>query len=589
MLVYGDAERVVATHDALAALAGALDGVSRAALGIERHSALVTAFIQASELVQGIADAAFEARGFDERTPLQDAGMGLLLGLAAAVGRSWRSGFVDQGEVPTESLDALATGDLPDAIRTKQAEGYAFYTLYPEAFFEAASGLEGGRWRVIGIRSIGVGLAAMVAAALGDQAPITVRPVGHPFQRQLAVSVGLAAEIAGEREARFAIVDEGPGLSGSSFGAVIDWLEEQGIARDRIHAFPSHRGDLGPQASAAHRERWSGLPRHVTDFGDLVLRPAHAMQRLAAWFSDSLGPPLALLDDLSGGAWRHRVFEDEGTWPASNIQQERRKYLLRTEDGSWLLRFVGLGPDPARKLERAQTLHAAGFAPEVRAYRHGFLAECWIEDAQPLDRANVDRAVLLDTIGRYLAFRSRHFEARDRRGASLGELLAMARYNSEQRLGPKVASRFEAFVPHMAALEAKVRRVDTDNRMHRHEWLAAPDGRILKTDALDHSAAHDLVGCQDIAWDVVGASVELGLSEDETRRLAERIGREAGHPVHPELLAFYRPCYLAFHLGAATMAAQALAGCEGEAQRLNRAADRYADLLPASVPSTPSS
>jgi hypothetical protein len=589
MLVYGDAERVVATQDALASLRGTLDDVSRAAPGIERHSALVAAFTQASELVQGLADAAFEARGFDERSPVQDAGMGLLLGLAAAIGRSWRSGFAERGGVSADDLDALAAADLPGAIRTKQAEGYAFYALYPEAFVEAASGLEGGRWRVIGIRSIGVGLAAMVAAALGDQAPMTVRPVAHPFQRQLAVSPSLAAEIAGEGGARFAVVDEGPGLSGSSFGAVIDWLEKQGIAGDRIHVFPSHRGDLGPQASAAHRERWAELPRHVTDFEDLLLHPSHPAQRLEAWFSDALGAPLAPLDDLSGGAWRHGVYDGESAWPASNIQQERRKYLLRTDDGPWLLKFVGLGPDPARKFERAQALHAAGFAPEVRAYRHGFLAERWIEGARPLDSVNVDCAVLLDTLGRYLAFRSRHFEAPEGRGASLTELLAMARYNTEQCLGPEVARRLEDWSALVPALEAKVRRVHTDNRMHRHEWLALPDGRILKTDALDHSAAHDLVGCQDIAWDVVGASVELGLSEGESRRLGECIGREARHPVHDELLAFYRPCYLAFQLGAATMAAQALAGCEAEVARLNQAADRYAELLGHSVTPTPSS
>jgi hypothetical protein len=370
---------------------------------------------------------------------------------------------------------------------------------------------------------------------------------------------------------------------------VIDWLEEQGIARDRIHVFPSHRGDLGPQASAAHRERWAVLPRHVTDFEDLLLHPGHPAQRLQAWFSDALGDPLAPLDDLSGGAWRYRVYDGESAWPASNIQQERRKYLLRTDDGPWLLKFVGLGPDPARTFERAQALHAADFAPEVRGYRHGFLAERWIEDARPLDTMDVDRAVLLDTLGRYLAFRSHHFEVPKGRGASLTELLAMARYNTEQRLGPEVARRLEDWSALVPALEAKVRRVHTDNRMHRHEWLALPDGRILKTDALDHSAAHDLVGCQDIAWDVVGATVELGLSEGESRRLGECIGREARHPVHDELLAFYRPCYLAFQLGAATMAAQALAGCEAEVARLNQAADRYAELLGHSVTPTPSS
>ena len=38
------------------------------------------------------------------------------------------------------------------------------------------------------------------------------------------------------------------------------------------------------------------------------------------------------------------------------------------------------------------------------------------------------------------------------------------------------------------------------------------DPTLLKTDALDHSEGHDLIGCQDIAWDVVGAATELELS-----------------------------------------------------------------------------
>ena len=148
-------------------------------------------------------------------------------------------------------------------VTCKQAEGFAFYALYPEAYALAArrSGL-GPNTLVIGLRSIGTGLAAMVAAALGARA-ITVRPHGDPYARQLKLGRELADLILSYAHARFAIVDEGPGLSGSSFGCVVDWLENHGVAPERIHAFPGHDGPLGPAASARHRDRWAVIPRHV--------------------------------------------------------------------------------------------------------------------------------------------------------------------------------------------------------------------------------------------------------------------------------------------------------------------------------------
>jgi hypothetical protein len=122
-----------------------------------------------------------------------------------------------------------------------------------------------------------------------------------------------------------------------------------------------------------------------------------------------------------------------------------------------------------------------------------------------------------------------------------------------------------------------VRRVATDNRMHSWEWLVL-GSRLIKTDALDHSATHDLVGCQDISWDIAGAAVELGLSDDETADLCRIVRQESGHPAHRELLAFLRPCYLAFQMGSHAMAANAL-GVGREAERLRRAAARYGALL----------
>ena len=49
--------------------------------------------------------------------------------------------------------------------------------------------------------------------------------------------------------------------------------------------------------------------------------------------------------------------------------------------------------------------------------------------------------------------------------------------------------------------------VAIDGRMLPHEWLETRMA-IVKADALDHHDDHFFPGCQDIAWDIAGASVE---------------------------------------------------------------------------------
>ncbi|MBA3541419.1 MAG: hypothetical protein H0T79_17540, partial [Deltaproteobacteria bacterium] len=59
MLVYGDQMWTRDPRAALERLRAALDDVD-ARLGLARHTALVAVFIEAGELAQGLADAAFE-------------------------------------------------------------------------------------------------------------------------------------------------------------------------------------------------------------------------------------------------------------------------------------------------------------------------------------------------------------------------------------------------------------------------------------------------------------------------------------------------------------------------------------------------
>ena len=157
---------------------------------------MVAAFIEAGELAQGVADAAFAEHGCDARA--QDSAMALLMETAGIVRLSWESGFRNIVPLPAERSIQLEAALLPESIRVKRPEGYAFYALYPEAYLEAAAlGPRRENIRVIGIRSIGTGLAAMVAAALGAPAPATVRPAGHPVSPGVGPCAGACRRPAG--------------------------------------------------------------------------------------------------------------------------------------------------------------------------------------------------------------------------------------------------------------------------------------------------------------------------------------------------------------------------------------------------------
>jgi hypothetical protein len=576
MLVYGDHSRTVSTRAVLDGIGRALRRVRAMPPGIERHGEFVAAFIEAGELAQGIADAEFEARGCDARSSAQDAAMALLVGMAEGIRLSWDSGFAEVEPMPVAALQMLTGVPLPESVILNQPEGYAFYALYPESYLQAASAVAGVK-QVIGIRSIGTGLAALVAASAGASRPVTVRPTGDPFRREIKLSEDMAAELVCDADARFAVADEGPGFSGSSFGAVADFLEERGVSSDKIHFFPSHANDLGPEASFRHRERWRRAARHAVDFDELVLHAANPAHRLESWVSDLTGPAGGPLEDISGGTWRSRRFAHDSEWPPSHVQQERRKFLLRAGSGTWLLKFVGLGREGARKLELARQLHAAGYAPEPVGYRHGFLVERWIEHGRNLRPDSDDRPALLARLTAYIGFRASAFPAE--LGASLTQLLAMARRNTASGLNEHVAERLDVWEPQLGEMQSQVHPVCTDNRLHAWEWLQTPDGAMLKTDAVDHHAAHDLIGCQDVTWDIAGAGIEFDLSGDEKAELCQGVERLTERRLDRRLLAFSELCYAAFQLGHWSLAAKALIGFPEEAQRTRTAATSYARML----------
>ncbi|HZS36954.1 MAG TPA: hypothetical protein VFF06_09010 [Polyangia bacterium] len=573
MLVYGDRERVEDPRERLRAIERRLADAARAPAGLARHAQLVALLIDAGELAQGILDEEMAARGEDDwDSPAARALAALLISFGRAVCASYASRFRGAPLPPPRALERVARLRLPTAIRVRAPEGFVHYAVYPEAYAEAARDLPPPAI-VIGVRSIGTSLGAIVAARACARLA-TVRPIGPPFARRPSLPPHARARIAARHAA---LVDEGPGLSGSSLCGLAEWIADAGaLAPPRI--FPSHAGPLGPHASASHRELWRRVDRRVAAFESLRFgdgAPAAALARAAR-------PLIGALDgeprDLGAGAWRSVRYAREADWPPAHVRAERRKYLVRAGGARWLLRFAGLGRHGEERLARARVLERGGFIPPTVGLLHGFLVQRWLDGAVSLDVARgCERARLLARLAEYFVFLAREFPAPPDAGATPAELLAMARHNTSLALGADAAAvidRWRARLPRIG------RRVHGDAKLHACEWLLTRGGALVKTDALDHHAGHDLVGSQDPAWDLAAAAVEFDLSPDEEHALARALAAASAPPAEPR--AFFTECYLAFELGRHTLAADSLTGGESaraEVERLRRAAESYARRL----------
>jgi hypothetical protein len=514
MLVYGDQKETIEPRRQLERIREQLGDVEHRS-GLDRHAKLVGALVEAGRLVQGLADAGRRDTDVADR---------FLHELARCVVHSRDSEFRHAGDLP-----ATPSMDRGGFVELRQPEGFAFYALYPEAYVAAARRLDlFGPPRIIGIRSIGTTLGAVVAATLGAPPAITVRPFGDPFERRVELPPDLI-----DANSHYVIVDEGPGLSGSSFGAVADALRAGGVELDRIAFLPSHSGDIGPKGSDVHRLRWSRAQRAAAEFDDSFLR-------------DRFGP---LEEFVTGDAW------------------SRRKYRAGRDDERVLIKFAGLGSIGERKFEMARALYSAGFVAEPIGLVHGFLVERWRGDGLRL--AAEDKPTR--EMGEYIGARARLFPASDESGASLEVLMAMCRRNLSAVFGEEISSAVDRKAE---ALPSAVRRVRTDNKLDREEWLRLFDGQVIKTDAVDHHCGHDLIGCQGVAWDVAGAITEFALDADDTVKLVGATENASGLGVDPRLLEFYRIAYCCFRLGQAKLSAQ-LCSNSGETERLNSRAVRY--------------
>ena len=127
---------------------------------------------------------------------------------------------------------------------------------------------------VIGIRSIGASLSTVVAEAVHAVWRFTVRPRGHPFERELRLGAGLEQRVRAHAGDWFLIVDEGPGLSGSSFISVATKLEELGVVPETDSAVSQPRSRARTLRSERARVNWRRYRRYVEPFRSERFVPA---------------------------------------------------------------------------------------------------------------------------------------------------------------------------------------------------------------------------------------------------------------------------------------------------------------------------
>ena len=543
----------------------------QAGAGVPAHELVRDLLIETGALESALADTIFpDTDSLDSRT---DQCRTASLAVAHVLWHSWHGraeGTKRWWDRFRLALEGIEPRQLPREVEINRPEGYAYYSLYPEMYVEAAKRCHAVLGNVpatcVGLRSIGSSLSAVVAASLAEMGcPVesfTVRPRGHPYARTCRIDPQLAAQMISSPQATFLVIDEGPGISGSSIAGAVRMLHDLGIPDERICLFPSWRTDGSHLRSPGARGCWTRNRQFTTGFEEVWLESG----RLTAVFPGELR-------DFSGGAWRRVIYPNAAAYPAVQPQHERRKYLLGSGAAAGnpkLLRFAGLGRGIAAKVRRAESLAAAGFTPAPEHTAHGFVVQSFVA-GHPVSPGEAD-AQLIEVMASYLAHLCRaHPSEPSVSDSSLREMIAV---NVSEGLRD---SRLEQRALDLPAGSWAQRPVELDGRMLAHEWIRTSAG-YLKVDAMDHHDDHFFPGCQDIAWDLAGAAVELTLDRAAEQHLVDRYRTLSGDQTIAERLPFYSIAYLAFRLGYARLAAGVM-GESDDGKKFMMDSHRYAGLL----------
>lgn len=527
LLVFRDGRRSAegsALVDALAAQLRFRGGFSDAA-------EVLSAFLRAGELESALADSGSDTAEFEVVTD----------SLAATL--------VDGSPLPDlKLLTILDRTAAPSRLAVSTPEGFAFYGLHPLAFSDAIECLPilSQSVVVVGIRSIGTTLSSITAAALRSRgiqaARTTVRPAGHPYNRYTEFSPAALQLVRTEntRGGMFLVVDEGPGLSGSSFLSAGEALMREGVPQERITLLCTHRPEADRLCAENAASRWRQF--QCVAVPSCSRRPEGAQ----VW--------------IGGGEWRRCLLRDRTQWPPSWLSHERLKYLGGQEMEPRFYKFAGFGSYGEQVLQREDEIAVAGYGPLPRPETDGYISYRFM-DSRPMFAGDLTGSVI-SRLAAYCAFRARAFPAK---ATGLTALQQMVAHNLEELKLEGVANlRVE-------------RAVVPDARMQPYEWLLTGLGQILKTDSGSHGDDHFFPAATDIAWDLAGAIVEWQMSADQAAIFLEIYRRASGDNPQSRI-ADYITAYSVFRCAYCTMAAKAMQGTDEQARMENSAAS-YASAL----------
>lgn len=512
--------------------------------------------IAAGQLEQGVHDAlAPDAHhAVDERVAFMHA-------LTRASGRVFYAlfaGEICRAEDHLRRLQALARAapTLQGVVgHIRIPEGFAYYGVFPEQYCEAACA-----WSiehhadhpapvlVVGVRSIGTTLAAVVAATLEAAGftvrSFTVRPVGPPFARELTLA---PAAITGDAHAL--VVDEGPALSGSSMAAVAHALWRAGMQPKQVSFLPSHAGAPGPEASEQVREVWQRTRSYVIAPGAPIFHGTSLAQALARGVTE-----------LGLGKVQHVAEPGSRDWPATRLPSDgmftcrpfaRPKYYVSTDHGELLLTFYGLASVEgkslaARAVEVLTRRHLSEFGPPPLGCVDGFVAVPWVHGtcANPSFAGRAWDG----TLARYLVRTRGPVLSRSARVASVERLSNIVSANAERELGLDCSGWFAA-TRALQELPAPYWAASTDGEMGPAYWLHTDAGRWCKLGSPVRGHDPTAPGVQSILWDVAGAIADWPLSRQDAATLLRTLEHEVGERVPKRAIDVYLGAFLAYRVG----------------------------------------
>ncbi len=401
-----------------------------------------------------------------------------MLGLEGLQGRDLliARGMLEQGlaDAGFENGEALPN----TKIELKTPEGFAFYQLYPEQYRRAAQKWlreckSAGPAIVIGIRSIGTTLSHVVWEELRkagvEVSRCTVRPQGDPFQRRVKLPDWVTPSATA-----YLVVDEGPGLSGSSFGCVAAELERRGVERNRIHFFPGHPHDPGSAASEETRKLWRDIARWN------VPPETPVLEKDVEW--KYIGPALPWPFDCSGQAERNARRSSELSFG-----------LPVLEHRDWWLSFPIIQG------------HQAAVDPFTLAAHIVAVADEPLRSEDEIETEYRLREMLLVNVEKY--FRNKNLSESLKGWLEKLILTRGSKSSGDGELGPG-------------------------------SWIRALDGRLWKKNTQGSKLSHFVAYRLPVWWDVAQAIVEWEFSATEEEAFLQLINAKLLLPKNSELEFF---------------------------------------------------